>query len=321
MRIKYTLLMLALFLSGTWVKSQNYVHTLSNVAYQDLPNPQVIHGADSIASGYYIDINLLFPAFGSIADFNSIPSIPSLGAYVARNGYLAAYENPSYSHTFAFHGYLNNLIRINHSSSISVLLVPNGSYKLLKFQWKNMGILHHADTEYVNFQIWLDEANKSVSYHYGPSILNNDPNNAGGIGLLRAPNNFSSFTNATYLKGDAKYPNQLEEFHPTSFSNLIGSTNFPPQGTLVTFKLPTSGMQQNQLNKSNYSIYPNPFKESLKIHCTGNFNWQIIDLFGKQIKGGTGLDEQLVNTTDIASGLYLIKIERQNEIAFEKLVK
>lgn len=80
-------------------------------------------------------------------------------------------------------------------------------------------------------------------------------------------------------------------------------------------------MQQNQLNKSNYSIYPNPFKESLKIHCTGNFNWQIIDLFGKQIKGGTGLDEQLVNTTDIASGLYLIKIERQNEIAFEKLVK
>lgn len=313
--------MLAIFLLGTWVKSQNYVHTLSNIAYQDLSNPQVIHGADSIASGYYIAINLLFPAFGAIADFSNVPSIPSPGAYIARDGYLGAYENPSYTHTFAFHAYLNNLIRINSSSSISVLLIPNGSFKILKFQWKNMGILNHSDTEYVNFQIWFDEANKSVSYHYGPSILNNDPNNGGAIGLLRALNNFSSFTNATYLKGDAKIPDQLKEFNPTSFSNLISSNNFPPEGTLITFKLPTSSVKQNELNKSNYSIVPNPFNESLKIHCLGRFNWQIIDLNGKQIKRGTDEDEIAVNTTDLANGLYLIKIERQNEIAFEKLVK
>jgi len=321
MKKKYTLLMLAIFLLGTWVKSQNYVHTLSNIAYQDLSNPQVIHGADSIASGYYIAINLLFPAFGAIADFSNVPSIPSPGAYIARDGYLGAYENPSYTHTFAFHAYLNNLIRINSSSSISVLLIPNGSFKILKFQWKNMGILNHSDTEYVNFQIWFDEANKSVSYHYGPSILNNDPNNGGAIGLLRALNNFSSFTNATYLKGDAKIPDQLKEFNPTSFSNLISSNNFPPEGTLITFKLPTSSVKQNELNKSNYSIVPNPFNESLKIHCLGRFNWQIIDLNGKQIKRGTDEDEIAVNTTDLANGLYLIKIERQNEIAFEKLVK
>lgn len=321
MKNKYTFLLLALILNGTWVKSQNYVHTLSNISYQDLSNPQVIHGADSIASGYYIDINLLFPAFGAIADFNSVSSIPTFGAYISRNGYLAAYEKPSYTHTFAFHGYLNNLIKRDSSSSISVLLIPNGSYKILKFQWKNMGVLNHADSEYVNFQIWFDEANKSVSYHYGHSILNNGPNNGGSIGLLRAPNNFSSFTNATYLKGDAKNPNQLDEYNPTSFSNLIPSNNFPPEGTLITFKLPNSGMKQNKLNKSNYSIYPNPFNESLKIHLTGNFNWQIIDLNGKQIKCGTGIDEQTINTTDLANGLYLIQIEQQNEIAFEKLVK
>ncbi len=321
MKKKYTLLLLAIFLLGTWVKSQNYVHTLSNIAYQDLSNPQVIHGADSIASGYYIDINLLFPAFGAIADFNNVPSISSPGAYVARNGYLGAYENPSYTHTFAFHAYLNNLIRINSSSSISASLIPNSSFKILKFQWKNMGILNHSDTEYVNFQIWFDEANQSVSYHYGPSILNNDPNNGGAIGLLRAPNNFSSFTNATYLKGDAKNPNQLEEFNPTSFSNLISSNNFPPEGTLITFKLPTSDIKQNKLHKSNYSIYPNPFNENIEMNCKGIFNYQIFDSFGKQIKSGSGIDKMDINTTEIAKGLYLIKIEGQNEIVFEKLIK
>lgn len=321
MKKKYTLLLSAIFFLGTWVKSQNYVHTLSNISYLDLPNPQVINGTDSIASGYYIDISMLFPAFGAIADFNSVPSIPSPGAYVARNGYLGVYENPSFTHTFAFHAYLNDLKRINSTSSISVLQIPSGTFKILKFQWKNMGIRNHSDTEYVNFQIWFDEANKSVSYHYGHSMLNNGPNNGGAIGLLRAPNNFSSFTNATYLKGDAKNPDQLEEFNPTSFSNLIGSTNFPPAGTLITFKLPTSSIKQYKLHKINYSIVPNPFNESLKIQCVGNFNWQILDIYGKQIMHGTAYNEVMVNTTEIAYGSYIIKLEKQNEVAFEKLVK
>jgi len=321
MKKKSILLMFTIFLFGTMVKSQNYVHNLSNVVYQDLANPQMINESDSIESAYYVNVDLLFPAFGAIADFNSVPSVPSLGAYVTRNGYLAAYEKPSYTHTFAFHAFLNNLKRIDSSSSISVLLLLNGSNKILKFQWKNMGLLNHADTEYVNFQIWFDEANKSVSYHYGPSIMNNDPTNGGAIGLLRAPNNFSSFTNATYLKGDAKNPSQLEEFNPTSFGNLISANNFPPTGTLITFKLPTTSVKQDILKKSNYSIFPNPFEEKLEIKCDGNFNWQIFDLFGKQLKNGTGINAIDLNTTDIANGLYQIKIERQGEIAFEKLVK
>lgn len=321
MKKKSTLFITALCLLGIGIKAQNYVHTLSNIAYQDLVDPGMINTPDSIASSYYVNANLLFPAFGAHADFNTVPSVPSLGAYVTRNGYLAVYEKPAYKYTYAFHGYFAELVKINATSAMSVIVIPNGATKILKFQWKNMGLLNHADSEYVNFQIWFDEANKSVSYHYGPSKLSEDPNTGGVIGLVRAPNNFSSFTHATYLRGDAKSPSQLEVFHPSAFGSLEGANNFPPAGTLITFKLPTNSIKEGIMAKTNYSVFPNPFKEKLEITCEGSFNWQILDLFGKQWKSGTALNATEINTADIGNGLYQIRIEKQGEVAFEKLVK
>jgi hypothetical protein len=314
------LLIIALLLSVYELKAQNYVHTISNVAYQDLVNPGFINNSDSIASAYYVNANLLFPAFGAHADFNTVSSVPSLGAYVTRNGYVAVYEKPAYNYTYVFHSYFANLLKINATSAMSVIVIPNGTNKILKFQWKNMGLLNHSDTEYVNFQIWFDETNKSVSYHYGPSKVIADSNTGGVIGLLRAPNDFSSFTHATYFRGDSKSPSQLEIFHPKTYRNLEGANNFPPSGTLISFRLPTTSIKPTINNKFEYKVFPNPFNEKIEIDCEGNFEWQIFDMLGKLLKSGPGFKTIEINTADLNKGFYQIRIVSQGEIAVEKLV-
>lgn len=311
-------------LSG--MAQQNYVSTKSKGVYQDLVNPTLINGKDSIQEAYYVNANFQFPAFGAFANFKLNSSIPSLGAYVTRAGYLAVYESPGYQYTDVFHGYYNpGLVRLNSTSSMSVLLTGNTGNQILKFQWKNMGLINHSGTEYVNFQIWFNEADKTVSYHYGPSTAKYDTTDIGVISMFRAPNSFSSLTHSTNLGGDAAIPDSFIVTNPKKFNELNGVYNFPPNGTIITFKQPTGGISINSKSEL-FKIYPNPSK--------GVFNVNIENPKGKlivEVYNSIGLkilevdDSNNLLSLDISNqpnGLYFVKaIRDDNVIEIQKLIK
>ncbi len=306
--------------SGLQVNAQqNYVHTILNESYVDLVNPVYLNGPDSIASAYYVNADLLFPAFGAFADFNIRPSVPSNGAYVTRFGYLAVYESPGFAHTDIFHGYYNPGLKYRDAnSSIAVQLTGTTGNKLLKFQWKNLGIENHASNEFVNFQIWFDEASKTVNYHYGPSNMVTDSQDVGVFSIFRANNGFTELTHATNLYGDASQPGQLQVKNPTSFSGLYSAFNFPPSGTVITFAFPSTGLLDNTA-KGTLSIFPNPFNETIHLQVDGIFEWELIDMFGKKVMHGES--ERLINTSEVASGVYFMKVTKEGREVIQKLVK
>ncbi len=327
-KLQLTLLYILLF-NMHGIAQQNYSHVISTSIYQDLSNPVLINGPDSIASAYYVNADFLFPAFGSYADFNVHASVPSLGAYVTRFGYLAVYENPGFQYTHVFHGYyIPNLVKISSNSSLSVQFSGSSGNRVLKFQWKNMGLRNHSDSEYVNFQIWFNEADKSVSYHYGPSTLIADVKDVAVISLFRAPNSFNSFTHATNLGGNAAIPQGLTVVNPKSFTELVGVNNFPPSGTIITFKTTTSGINENFATgvSSELSIYPNPVNDVLSLLITNPdkiISTEIFNSNGSIIYEQRKLNERNeIDFSNYPAGIYLIKLcDTENRFIFQKVIK
>lgn len=69
----------------------------------------------------------------------------------------------------------------------------------------------------------------------------------------------------------------------------------------------------------NFSIYPNPFGNNLRVHFKGNypFNWEILDLQGKQVKYGRREKvekEFIISTKSLVEGSYIFRIYNDNSI-------
>jgi hypothetical protein len=98
-----------------------------------------------------------------------------------------------------------------------------------------------------------------------------------------------------------------------NYTNVIYMTGFYSPAYLTNEKF----------NTKTYSITPNPFITTFNIQTIENItNYSIFDISGKQIincKSKTELDNQVIN---LKSGIYMLKIEFENEKAFsQKLIK
>jgi len=79
-------------------------------------------------------------------------------------------------------------------------------------------------------------------------------------------------------------------------------------------------LSTNTFNFDNkINIYPNPASDFIKISgLTGNENYNIYDLLGKNISNGIVSDNEEINTQKLSKGLYLLKLENGNSIKFIK---
>jgi len=85
----------------------------------------------------------------------------------------------------------------------------------------------------------------------------------------------------------------------------------------------------NNQNSINISVYPNPAKEFININMTSANNSNAIirltDISGKLVLSETkslseGNNSMIINTCDLNSGLYILKIQNGNEILNEKIL-
>ena len=98
-----------------------------------------------------------------------------------------------------------------------------------------------------------------------------------------------------------------------NYTNVIYKTEFYSPAYL----------SNDKFNSKTYSITPNPFITTFNIQTIENItNYSIFDISGKQIincKSKTELDNQVIN---LKSGIYMLKIEFENEKTFsQKLIK
>ena len=81
-----------------------------------------------------------------------------------------------------------------------------------------------------------------------------------------------------------------------------------------------TGIEENGISKSKVLVYPNPFINSINIECAGNFDYSILDLNGKKMSNGTGIQNVTIGEK-LPSGIYLIEIKKGEKIELIKVTK
>ncbi|MGB1102820.1 MAG: T9SS type A sorting domain-containing protein [Crocinitomicaceae bacterium] len=110
---------------------------------------------------------------------------------------------------------------------------------------------------------------------------------------------------------------KTEEIAPgkaeTTFSYLTAFV----ANTTVEGEIDDSGIEE--LNKK-ISIYPNPTTDKeFTIQMEGEFNYTIIDVAGRVILTGTGVNSELINLEGVDQGIYLIRISQDGKFTERKI--
>lgn len=86
--------------------------------------------------------------------------------------------------------------------------------------------------------------------------------------------------------------------------------------------IPT-GIGPIELSQS-VKIYPNPFTNEITIELEGNpaqTDFEIINSLGLSIYSGTLYDKVVVPASNIAPGIYIIRLESGMTLEFKKIIK
>jgi hypothetical protein len=293
MNKNYIFTLLFIF-SLTATQAQNYYSLKPSVStYSDLVNPVVL-SSDTLAQGYYFIDSTVFPMYGHYLDFNT-------GTYIDKDGFIAIPEIAPSNFLDILDIAYGSYRRRDSSSSISVNYEGPQGKGILKVQWKNMGINGYINSNYVNFQVWFNQSDNSISFHYGPGKLTKalDP----VIGLMRAPDDSDTLSHATLLQGTASDPSGLKVFYSRKLP-VYPVNGFPPDGTVYTFNKNTSGIGRNKL--SALSVYPIPAKDKLYIGNMAPSDIKILDISGRQLLHLPTATE--IDIKELAPGMYMLMI-------------
>lgn len=310
--MKKLLLFLAFYTPVIVINAQNrfYSLTVSQAPYTNLPSPVAITIPDGSGTGYYFNYNLLFPFYNLSASFRANSNVPSLGAFVANDGYVAVYDEPSYVYTAVWQVLVPSgatLVK-RAGSALSYAYEGTAGSGILKIEWKNYGITGKHDSEFVNMQLWLDEGSKTVSYHYGPHNL------SGSFpffsGMFLTPNaQFGSFTRSISLEGNSQTPN-LDS--AAGFSSMPTVDEIPSNGTVYTFSANNStGVQETRISEGR--VYPNPSSGSISLRLNqplGSYQLEVYDISGKRVynQHGSEAGETLAVSVHLPAGLYQVRL-------------
>ncbi len=68
-------------------------------------------------------------------------------------------------------------------------------------------------------------------------------------------------------------------------------------------------------------VYPNPFNNELRIDLEGSSAIKIFNLMGQVVYDSYFTNNKIINTSTLASGVYLMRFEIENSFKFQKIIK
>jgi len=144
----------------------------------------------------------------------------------------------------------------------------------------------------------------------------------------------TQYSDLSASAGDVYY--QLEVISPTlvSPSKVHSSiqkskeTESASSSVLVSYNSSRSNIASNVLNgisnlegDQTIRIYPNPVKTELRIDCVGGSTFEILNLMGMVVYNGNLTESNVVNTSELSSGVYFVKVKKGNSVGIKKFIK
>lgn len=254
-------------------------------------------------------------------------------AYVNTYGYIAF--DPSEEIIFA--GFLTDLADRaynttgNSVSPVSYKVMGSPGSRSFVVEFKNTGFYSDmSGTDYVNLQIWLNEADNSAELRMGPSSVQTPATAYGGetgpmVGVAQIDPNFTSVIYSLVLEGSPS--------SPTTTALNLNTLNFlngtPSNGQIYRFVPNGVGAPEHD-NNTAISVYPNPLTEASVIEAriaeSTLVNISIIDVSGRTIAElantqlSAGRHAFNINRAGLAPGIYFAKVIAGNNATLHKII-
>ncbi|MBX2909425.1 MAG: SBBP repeat-containing protein [Chitinophagales bacterium] len=107
-----------------------------------------------------------------------------------------------------------------------------------------------------------------------------------------------------------------------TFGNIILTSNSFGDAFIAKFNGSSHNVGISDINKTDFSIYPNPASNVVTLtNLLNNTSVNITDLAGKQVYSTTANSTELsINTSGFANGVYLVNVTNNGAVATKKLV-
>jgi hypothetical protein len=216
-------------------------------------------------------------------------------------------------------------------SALSVAIDGEPGSRILKLEWNNVGFYAELDNtgmseSFVNFQVWVYEAEPFIEYHYGPS------NFAFPIEAFSQWTNIPLLTalittldleteeiGMYVLQGEPDNPELVySDTGDLDETDITGLSAFPEDGTVYRFTLRPSSVKHIWDKISDVKVVPSIASDNIRF-TTGTtdnnnkINYQIRDINGNMLISGQSEPGGTVNVSHLTSGQYFVTIQEENK--------
>ncbi len=143
----------------------------------------------------------------------------------------------------------------------------------------------------------------------------------GGLSSTEAKGISCDNNSNIYISGQTQSDSAIAT--PGAHQTIIGDHVYR-DAFIAKFLDNTSGFSENSNSLSNFNIYPNPVTNELIIECfekINNQHFEIINSLGQIVINGIISEKTKVQTTDFATGIYILKLEQNKNFEFKKIIK
>lgn len=218
-------------------------------------------------------------------------------------------------------------------SNISYLLDGAPGSQILKIEWNNAGFYgdldeHNVSTDFMNMQLWLYEGSNTIEMRYGPSNIEYPQFSYEGepgpfVGLLSGLDLINEIPTGELivLINDPAAPISIPKFNVEDIPSLNGTI---PDGMVYTFSKVISNVQEVDQYSDLISIFPNPTEDLININIEGDNllidQVTIYNALGKEVLI-TNDTRQAIDLSDLADGIYLVKISTDKGLVTKRVTK
>lgn len=313
---KITLLLL-LSLSALSLQAQNFYNlTTSQQTYVDLENTTSINNGQVWDFDQFPEITIPFTFKIGGQTVNRFFFEDDYFALVTPNGDIQTEDGVYYLSTSSAFIQDRTSSTGTSTSPISYKVDGETGNHILKLEVKNAGLEEaeslgfSQDHFYLNFQIWLYEADNAIEFRYGnhnitdPTYITDDSD----ILLI----GIDSAIKAYVLSGQTVNPTYAE-YNPQDFPEDLTLDAYPANGTV--YKLtPASLAGIKDFSTTSVKLYPNPASSVLHIQSAIEVSeYAIYNVVGKLVAQNKISESNNVEISieNLESGLYFVNINNQ----------
>jgi hypothetical protein len=305
--MKKITLIIAFLVSACIANAQSYTFQVQTRDYVHLPSPVSLNQGEVWEDTTYLaPLGFTFKFFGH--DFNY--------TYVG-DGYIILWDTITDNYGWVdafFTEIMDKGTGTNASESpISYQLEGAAGSRTYTIEWRNVGFVNDATGgDSISFQIKLYETSNIIEAHYGPNSV--VPASYGGSSGAWVGLYYENPEEYLYLTGNAAAPT-------TASNDNNPITGTPAVNTVYQFT-PTFNSISKVVNEAEFTLFPNPVNGFFRIaNLEEAANITVMDIKGKTVLSSWADSDQLINTSSLDAGMYMVIIEASGKRRIEKFIK